>query len=100
VFSVVGKKTTTTCYHRFFLYWCCNEKGNGDNPLPSLSFFLFICGYFVAKMVITTIVAIAFLFFFFLVEKKKVFFYCPFAMKKANSLKLTINNDFVIFLNV
>jgi hypothetical protein len=32
--------------------------------------------------------------------EKKVFFSCPLAAKKASSLKLTINNDFVIFFNV
>jgi hypothetical protein len=30
--------------------------------------------------------------------EKKVFFFGPFAKKKASSLKLTINDDFVVFL--
>jgi len=66
----------------------------------SLIFLLFIYGYFVAKKVTVAVIAIAFLFFFSLFDKKKIFFFNPFVTKKVNSLKLTINNDFVIFLNV
>jgi hypothetical protein len=39
-------------------------------------------------------------FYIFFYLKKKVFFYSPFTTKKASSVELTINNDFVVFLNV
>ncbi len=107
IFFIWGKKKTTiivNCNH-IFLSCCYWEEGNGN--LPSF----FSIGVIVKKATAASHYLFFFSFiylwvfcyekgFFFSLFEKKVFFSCPLAAKKASSLKLTINNDFVIFFNV
>jgi hypothetical protein len=87
---------------------CFLLLGRRQRHLIAVTFFLFV-GVTTKKETVTSccllsifsylfVVAIAFLFHFFYLKRKKVLFYGPFATKKASSLELTINNDFVVFL--